>query len=143
MGNGVGVGVDSTGLTGVGVAAGVGVGWTVGIGAVVAATVFPAGDGLATGAVTLVGVGNGVGVGLTRAVGVGPAGIVGVAVARSGWPVDPGVGVSSPGTGVLAPADRMVGAGVETIPREHATMATVANKKSRAPGRDLIRITMA
>ena len=80
---------------------------------------------------------------MTLAAGVGPAGVVGVAVAAGSCFVDPGLGVSSPGTGVLAPADRMVGAGAASIPREHATMATLANKMSRAPGRDLIRITMA
>ena len=42
------------------------------------------------------------------------------------------------GTGVSAPAGTMVGGGVESIPREHATMATATNRASAAPSVNLI-----
>ena len=142
VGNGVAVGVGSAVAVGAGVTVAVGVGWTVGRGAAVATAVFPAGDGLGTGAVTIVGVGCTVGKGVeadaARGVGVGLAGIGGVTVLVEEGVVVEGPGVSSTGAGELAPADRMVGSGVDSIPWEHATMATVVNSVSRAPGRDLI-----
>ena len=79
-----------------------------------------------------------VAVGLTRIVGVtrtvGPTRVRGCPGQRN----PEGSLAHRVGTGVSAPADTMVGAGVESIPREHATMATATNRASTAPSVNLI-----
>ena len=113
-----------------------------GRGVAVPDTDFPAGDGLETGPMTMVGVGrivgNGAGDGVTRAVAAGMAGIVGVTVNVGEGSAGPGPGLSSPGTGVWAPEDTMFGAEVDSLPPEHATMATATTTVSTVPNRDLI-----
>ncbi len=75
---------------------------------------------------------------MTTAVGVGLRGIADVVVAVGERSADEGTGSSPAGAGVSAPGGRMVGADVDSLPLEHAMMATATTAVSAAPNRDFI-----
>ena len=75
---------------------------------------------------------------MTIAVWVGLGGVAGAVVAVGEGSDGEGTGASSAGAGVSAREGRMFGADSDSLPLEHATMATAATTVSAAPNRDFI-----